>query len=351
MKKIFTVLLMAVLGLSAHAQGMTLQSQEEEDSTIAVIGYFCKNDTMKYLRTQGKMKIVDNDTTVMNQITEEFMVVVTDSTANGYKMELIPLSCEVEDSTENYETRLAALLWKNMKDLRCRFTTNELGAVEHIENWREIRDALKKCYVAAFDELYTSIPDLDTYMPRKQLESILLLGCSTEDGIKEQYDELDLLFGLHGLEYNIDPVEKDNVSEQGYPTHTTAESFFSTKEDEYDVDGDYVIRVKTDTKMSADDMNDLLGSTMDVLFSKELKDSVSKYALDYLKENEDGLKISNTNQFCYFFNGWPKLIQTVAEINIGNLVKRIEYDTIEWTSRRWGVFTFPEEEEKTGKDI
>ena len=149
----------------------------------------------------------------------------------------------------------------------------------------------------------------------------------------------------------MNPVEKDNVSEQGYPTHTTAESFFSTKEDEYDVDGDYVIRVKTDTKMSADDMTDLLGSTMDVLFSKELKDSVSKYTSDILKENEDGLKINNTNQFCYFFNGWPKLIQTVSEINIGNLAKRIEYDSIEWTSRRWGVFTFPEEEEKTGKDI
>ena len=352
MNKILTIIFLTIISLSAHAQGNTLLNQEEEDSTVAVIGYFCKNDTLEYLRTQGKIKIIDNDTTVQNQIREKFMIVVTDSTSDGYKMELIPVSYEAEDDGNNYETRMASLMWENYKNLHCRFTTDEYGAVQHIENWREIRDVLKKSYVTVFDSLYASMPALDSVMPRKQLESLLLLGCSTEDGIKGQYDELEQLFGFHGMEVTMKKVEEDDVSEQGFPTHTTTESFYSTKKDEYDFDGDYVIRIDNETKLSANDMKDLLGSTFNVLFSGEINDSIGKYMKEAMKDGNKGLTHSNHSQRCYFFNGWPKLIQSITEIYMGNMFKRIEYDTIEWTSHQWGVFTFPEEEdEENGKDI
>ena len=65
--------------------------------------------------------------------------------------------------------------------------------------------------------------------------------------------------------------------------------------------------------------------------------------------NQEGMKVDEVGQYCYFYNGWPKLIQSIKEINFCNILKRVEYDSIEWTSRRWGVFTFPEEE--SGKEI
>lgn len=345
MKKILLIVFLAVMGMSAQAQGVTLQNQEEEDSTIAIIGYFCKNDSMTYRHIQGKEKIVGNDTTSMNEIAEEFMIVVTDSTSDGYKMELIPLSCKVEGSDQ--ESLLASLLWQDVKNLRCRFSTDEYGAVQHIENWREIRDVLKKSYKTVLDSLYAGRPEVDSFMPRKQFESILMLGCSTEAGIKEQYSELNQLFQNHGLEFNMNPVEGDDVSEMGYPVHTKLESFYSVKKDEYDFDGDYVVRCNTVTKLSGEDSKDLLSSSLAVLFTGEVKDSVNKYTEKAL---EDGLTVTNIEQSCYFYNGWPKLLQTLTEINIGNLGKRIEYDTIEWTGHRWGVFHFPEEEE-SGKDL
>ena len=61
------------------------------------------------------------------------------------------------------------------------------------------------------------------------------------------------------------------------------------------------------------------------------------------------MKVDEVGQYCYFYNGWPKLIQSIKEINFCNILKRVEYDSIEWTSRRWGVFTFPVEE--SGKEI
>ena len=94
MKNLLSIALTAFIALSMQAQGTTLEQQQEEDTTIVVAAYFCKNDTMTFHRLQSKEKINGNDTTLVHQIDEEFMIVVTDSTDKGYKMELTPLSCE-----------------------------------------------------------------------------------------------------------------------------------------------------------------------------------------------------------------------------------------------------------------
>ena len=335
MKKYLTIIFLAIMTMTVQAQTMTLQNNEEEDSTIAVIGYFSKNDTMVYQRTHGKLKVVDNDTTQYGEIIEKFMITVIDSTSNGYTMEIIPLSCEIEDNDNDYQTRMAALIWEDVKDLRCRFTTDELGVVQHIENWREIRDVVKKSLVTVFDSLYASMPGLDSVMPRKQLESLTLLGCSTEDGIKAQYDELDMLFGLHGNEVTMEPMEIDNISEAGYPTHTRIMSFYPTKEDEYDFDGDYVVDARTDTEIPGEDLHDLLNNTLGVILTGEITDSIAKYTNEALADKKEGMTTSNREQYCYFFNGWPKLMQKIVEYNIPGLVRKFEYDFIEWTSRVW----------------
>ena len=335
MKKILTILLGTVMAMTVQAQMQTLQNEEEKDSTIAVIAYYCLNDTMEYQRTHGKMKIIDNDTTMMGEITERFMIIVTDSTDKGYVMEMIPQSCEVEDDSNNYEMRMASVVWKHLKDLRCRFSTDELGQVQHIENWREIRDVLKKSYTEAFDSIYTTIPGLDSIMPRKQLESLILLGCSTEDGIKEQYDELDMLFGFHGKEVTMQPVESDDVSEAGFPTHSRIESFYPATEDEQDIEGDYVIQARVDSRIEGDDVKDLISGIMGTIFTGEVSDSVSKYTNIALSDSKTGITTTNLEQYCYFFNGWPKLMQKIVQINVGDMVRRFEYDTVEWLSRRW----------------
>lgn len=335
MKKTFSIILLTIMSMTVKAQMKTLQNNEQEDSTISVVGYFCKNDTMVYQRTQGKMKIVGNDTTQLGEITEKFMVAVTDSTPNGYKMEITPMSFEIKNKGNDYKTRMAALLWDDIKDLRCRFTTDEMGSVQHIENWRELRDVLIKSYVTVLDSLYASIPVLDSVMPRKQLESLMLLRSSTEDGIKEQYDELHMLFGLHGSEVTMEPVESDDISEAGFPTHTRIESFYSTPHDEYDIDGDYVVNARTETQLSGDDVKDLLSATLGVFLDGVVFDSVRKYTNEALASQKEGMKTTNYEQYCYFFNGWPKLMQKIVEINLAGLVRRVAYDSIEWTRRHW----------------
>ena len=64
MKKFLFMALTAFFALSVQAQGTTLEQQQEEDTTIMVAAYFCKNDTMTFHRVQGKEKINGSDTTL-----------------------------------------------------------------------------------------------------------------------------------------------------------------------------------------------------------------------------------------------------------------------------------------------
>lgn len=90
-------LCLASVAMTAWSQNLML-SQEESEDEIAVVGYFCKNDTMTYRQTHNKYKIQGNDTTVSESYVEEFMIVVTDSTSDGYKMKYIPLSFTLHDA-------------------------------------------------------------------------------------------------------------------------------------------------------------------------------------------------------------------------------------------------------------
>ena len=90
-------LFLAGLAMTAWSQNLMLGQEEPEDE-IAVVGYFCKNDTMTYRQTHNKYKIQGNDTTVSESYVEEFMIVVTDSTSDGYKMKYIPLSFTLHDA-------------------------------------------------------------------------------------------------------------------------------------------------------------------------------------------------------------------------------------------------------------
>ena len=172
---------LANLAVTAWSQNLVLE-QGEADDAIAVVGYFCKNDTMTYRQTHNKYKIEGNDTTVSQSYEEEFMIVVTDSTSEGYKMKCIPLSFTLHDA-DTVTSLTTNAMSQLMQSVECEFTTDEYGSFKSITNWREIRDQLKKGVKVTCDKLYTTIPGLDSIMPRNTFENFLKLRLSTEEDI------------------------------------------------------------------------------------------------------------------------------------------------------------------------
>ena len=312
---------------------------------IAVVGYFSKNDTMTYRQTHNKYKIQGNDTTVSESYEEEFMIVVTDSTSDGYKMKYIPLSFTLHDA-DTVTSLMTNAMSQLMQSVVCEFTTDELGLLKSITNWREIRDQLKKGVKVTCDTLYSTIQDLDSIMPRKSLENILLLHFSTEEGIRDSYEELDNLFGMQGGIFDLGDKEVD-TEEQGYPQHISARVGYTTIEDEEnDFDGDYAISTQSTTVIPVEDMMDLGFGALSLLVSDMANDSLESLRgqiVDSLKiAKPNGAEVIVKEYYGFFLNGWPKECYYEEAVDLG-FVQKIETRSIEWISRHWNIYISDDE--------
>ena len=307
MKKtlLLSILCLASMTMTAWSQNL---NQAESEDVIDVVGYFYKNDTLTYELTHNKYKIQENDTTVSDSYVQEFMIVVTDSTSNGYKMKYIPLSLTLNDAdmgTSLMENAMRQL----MQSVVVEFTTDEYGSIKSITNWREIRDQLKKGVKATCDTLYSTFHGLDSIMPRKSLENLMKLGFSTEEDIRDYYEVFETLFGLHGSSFEICDDEED-TEEQGYPQHSTLHIGYTPIEDEdYDHNGDYdILKQSTMTIPVEDVMN--LGFGVLMMMGNMDNDSLD---VD-LDQIVDSLKTAKPNgadfivkeYYRFFLNGWLK---------------------------------------------
>lgn len=345
MRKFFIAIVAVLFAvLTVNAQSTTLE--QESDTTINVVGYFCKNDTMTFRNHQLKQKITDNDTILTYDISDEFMIVVTDSTSKGYRMEYIPVSHVSNVDSDTLMNGLMDELWKKSKDLHCIFTTDELGQVQHIENWREIRDMMKKAVPLVLDWFYQNKPGLDSIISRRQFENMLLVEFSTESKIREAYDELDLLFGVHGKSFEIGQKELDDV-ENGYPQHIIAKVGYTEQEDDNDFEGDYAVMTKSVVTIPVEDAMDLGINSASLLLKENVADSLSRMKNDLVDSMKTVLKdqdvsVTQNEYYSFFFNGWPKLCYTEKIVDVG-LVKNMELNLIEWSSRHWNIYETAEE--------
>ena len=334
MKKTLLLLFLCLASVAMTAWSQNLNQEDPED-VINVVGYFCKNDTMTYRQMHYKNKIQGNDTIVSENYREEFMIVVTDSTSEGYKMKYIPQSFTLRDTTipdtgtATSQMSINAIALRHlMQSVVCEFTTDEKGLLKSITNWREISDQLEKGVKATCDNLYATLPDLDTTMLRQQLGVILALHYTTEQGIRNSYMELEDLFGLYGSTYEIGRKEVE-TEEQGYPQIISSRVCYTTIEDEgNDFDyGDYSIARQLTTSIPFDDVMNIGFGSLAITVSEMVNGSFEA------NPNDAEVLVSDFYGFMFFKNGWPKKYYFEEAIGLGSC-ESIETRYIECTSRK-----------------
>lgn len=335
MKRLFIMTWLIISAMAASAQ-TNLLSEEPADQ-VEVIGFFCKNDTMKYLRRDVSYSIENNDTTITSDYEQEFMITVTDSTKNGYTMKYELLSSTLNKAKGDFERIIHETATEALGNCPCIFTTNEYGELQHIKNWRDIRNAVKKITATALDRWFTETPGLDSIMNRATLESSISVAFSTEDGVKESYDELDLLFGLHGSAFDIDIIENETTN-NGFPAHTWLEAGYTVKEDEYDDDDDddYAVRFKEETHIPMEDLADLSTDMMVTMMSDNVADTIKEgmgNAFSEIKEQYPEVLKTDIMSVTFSYNGWPKTATKVTDIKQAR--HDITVTDITWTYRSW----------------
>ncbi len=332
---------MCLIGVAMTAWSQNLMlNQKEPENEIAVVGYFCKNDTMTYRQSHIKYKIENNDTTVSESYEEEFMIVVTDSTSKGYKMKYIPLSFTRQDAdTDNsLKAIMTNAMSHMMQSVVCEFTTDEFGSLKSITNWREIRDQLKKSVKATCDSLYSIIPSLS--IPRKSLEDFLLSNLSTEEDIRDLYEVLETLFGMHGSAYDICDKEED-IEEQGLSGHVTIWAGYTPIEEEGDIEGDYAFSTQKTLTIPVEDMKDTFGALSMIIggISGGMASDSLEVAFDQIVDSlkiakPNGAEVTSIRYNGFFLNGWPKIYYHVEGADLG-FFEQIEIHAIEWKHCHW----------------
>ena len=185
------LLLWMLCTLTAHAQTQT------PDSLVSVRARWCKGDTMRYQYEQAQFQISHRDTLCTDYSCQTMTFVVCDSTDRGYLLEYVPELTASKSPADTARQALRSQFVSELNRLHVRFRTDRNGTVEHIDNWRQLRDSLQACLGRTLDQTYDA--GAGALMPRNRLEALLRMEFATEENLRNSLEELDLLFGLHGI--------------------------------------------------------------------------------------------------------------------------------------------------------
>lgn len=344
--KDYNKLLFVIIVFFSHVAAVCAQvqnlSQESEDSTINVISFFCKNDTMDYRISMMKYKIHENDTTLNYFTSSDFRIIVRDSTSNGYKLEYIELGNRQIDGDE--VDFLDKGVWSEIASLSEKqhviFTIDELGNLQHIENWREVKQTMYDSIDLLCDSLYAKTPELDSVMPRSRLEMSMKSRYASEESMWGVYEELQLLFGVHGKSFTIGRNEIKDDS--GYPSITTSVASYGSYEEDEALDGDYFILGKTTQTIPSEDVATIVSGQLSGMLSDDAVRKMKEANLNNLLEDA---QLTNLEAYYLFYNGWPcdmskQLIMTL------NGFEYITTKHIVWLSRSWHVYGGQKQEQQ-----
>lgn len=335
-KSFIWAIIILAWSINASAQVVTLDTAEE-DTVINIIADFCKNDTVTYTSQDIEYKISEGDTIVKYNIETDFMIVVRDSTSTGYTLEMTETAMRINEVENDIRKAMFEISWEMAKGIKCVFTTDELGVVKSIVNWREIRDKTKTVMGMVLDTLYAKYEGLDTLLSRNRLEQMVLMQISNEESLRETYDELEMLFGCHGRAWDIcNKTWNDN--DNGYPSESALKVGYTVQEEETDIEGDYAIWSKTTTRIPVDEALDMglgiFGTVMTDNMNNELQNS-KQAIVDAIKTITNEVTVDDGENYSYFYNGWPKECYKVRSISVGKTHQKVTVSSIVWNSRSW----------------
>lgn len=331
MKKRLLLMLVCLFALLAsRGQLRTAEDVGAVDSTLNVVGYFCKNDTMVYLRTLSQTRIQKGDTT-QNLVlsSSRYSIIVRDSTADGYTMEYIPMDIDFGGCTAtSMKCKIDSIMSKLLAGVNVVFTTDDMGKITGVVNWKEVRDSVNARLTPVFDALYAAIPEISKSSSRSKLEGVMRMGLLTEAGVLSNFKEITKLFNLHGIAFSIGTT---NVVDSVKDNSTVSVMAGYLPEKDALFMGDYNIIGHTVTRLSATDVSAMMAGISGTFFTDSLANETNRVFRDSLRAE---MTIHDLEDYNYFYNGWPQLMRTQRIVEYYT-EKRIDTDEIEWISYSW----------------
>lgn len=334
MKKALLVLAGIVAGALSFAgtNGKTAYSQPQEDgdSTVAVIAWFDKRDTMTYWINESSWNVKDGDTTKTSGVSTKVMLTVADSTKKGYRIEYKFLDFQndtVADSMlGDFQNRLVERLSDKIVGTSILFRTDEYGHITKYENLKEIKKQAKGLFDSAYEE-FRKLPVMDSLKSAGVNLDAILKGVDVGAIVDGYTEEIELLFNCHGKEYKIGDVDEhyDETADE-YASDCQMSVGFDPESMEYEISS------TVDTKIPAKDLKNMVGAVYGLLSDTPLPEGFEK---EYDSQVKEDMLVGTWHYWKYFADGWPSEVISQSSSNLmgGGKLKQTQ---IVWDYRSVG---------------
>lgn len=294
---------MSVYGeASSPQENMGTSDSTARDTTIAVIGWYNKHDTVTYWVNKGGWNVDDSDTIPIASVSMKVRINVVDSTPEGYKMDYTILEYPVDTLPESasylekFKHQLTTRLAGKIVGTTVHFETDEYGRIIKYNNLAEVKKRVK----AVSKEVLKSISQLPEVkqLKKKGMDITSYAKNVDTDKMVEGYlEELDLLFLNHGHSVSVGEfTEHENATDSTFEKTTYIAAGIDAD------DGAYHIMYNVTTIVPQNSLKSLIGGLVQIFGNDSVKDNFNE---KFDKE----VKVNATNRDClktdYLVNGWP----------------------------------------------
>lgn len=320
MKKIlFWLFFLPVFSSGMTVYGVSASSQDDnvalQDSTINVIAWFNKNDTVTYWVNESVWTLDDVDTVRTASASMKVRINVVDSTANGYKMDYTFLEFPTEalpdtaSALEIFQNQITANLGNKVLGTTIHFETDEYGRITEYSNLGQIRTQAKSLFKEAIKD-FSQLPEI---------RGLKEMGLDIEDYAKNvdtdklvdgYLEELNMLFLNHGKSLKTGEF---NGHEDATDSQFENTSYTSVYVD--DDDGSYHILYDVTSILPQKELKAMVGGLVESFANDSITGSFNENFDAQVNVDgtyEDYLKID------YLVNGWPYSVVRQKATMIGN---------------------------------
>lgn len=318
MKKILILLFISAIAAGTASHGSATSSHDSAampDSTIDVIAWFCRHDTVTYWVNESSWKISETDTVRTASMSMKVRVNVVDSTPKGYKMEYTFLEFPADtlpdsaSALERYQNRIAAGIGNKIVGTTVHFETDEFGHITRYNNLGQIKKQAKSLFKEAVKTM-SQFPEIKGLKEMGLDIKDYTKNVDTDRLVDGYLEELNLLFMSHGQSVAIgEHTEHEDATESSFENTT----FVSAGIDE--VDGSYHILYDVTNTVSQSDLKALVGSVVEAFSNDSITDNFNENFDRQVNTDgtyEDYLKTD------YLINGWPYSVVRQQASMIGN---------------------------------
>ena len=317
-KTVIWLLFMLVMTISMAMHGETPSTSDSSaslDSTINVIAWFNKHDTVTYRVNEYSWKLNDTDTVLTASYSMIARINVVDSTGKGYKMDYtfldfptdtLPDSASVIDRFQNQITNKLA---RKIVGTTVHFETDEYGRITKYNNLGQIKKQAKSLFKEALNE-FLKLPEIQGLKEMGFDIKDYAKNVDTDKLVDGYLEELNMVFMYHGL--SMLPGENTEHEEA---TDTQYENTTYTSASIDADDGSYSIVQDVTSILPRNELKEMVGGVVESFSNDSITDSFNEnfdVQVNVDCTYEDYLKID------YLANGWPYSVVRQKATMIGN---------------------------------